>query len=43
MKFYASSQIGIGKAENEDRMILGRSVIAGGSIVTDIESGILGK
>lgn len=41
MKFYASSQIGIGKAENEDRMILGRSVIAGGSIVTDIESGIV--
>ena len=40
MKFYASSQIGIGKAENEDRMILGRSVIAGGSFVTDIESGI---
>lgn len=41
MKFYASSQIGIRKAENEDRMILGRSVIAGGSIVTDIESGIV--
>ena len=41
MRFYASSQIGIGKAENEDRMILGRSVIAGGSFVTDVESGIV--
>lgn len=41
MKFYASSQIGIGKRENEDRMILGQSVIAGGSFVTNIESGII--
>ncbi|MBR1482129.1 MAG: serine/threonine-protein phosphatase [Ruminococcus sp.] len=41
MKFYASSQIGIGKTENEDRMILGRSVIAGGSFITDIKSGII--
>lgn len=41
MRFYASSQIGIGKAGNEDRMILGRSVIAGGSFVTDVESGIV--
>ena len=41
MKFYASSQIGIGKTENEDRMILGRSVIAGGSFITDIKSGIV--
>lgn len=41
MKFYASSQIGIGKAENEDRVILGQSVIAGGSFVTDVENGII--
>ena len=41
MKLYASSQIGIGKTENEDRMILGRSVIAGGSFFTNIESGMV--
>ena len=41
MKFYASSQIGIGKAENEDRIILGKSVIAGGSFITNIENGIV--
>ena len=41
MRFYASSQIGIGKSENEDRMILGQSVIAGGSFITDVEKGIV--
>ncbi len=41
MKFYASSQIGIGKTENEDRMILGNSVIAGGSFVTTVAKGIV--
>ena len=41
MKLYAFSQIGIGKTENEDRMILGRSVIAGGSFFTNIESGMV--
>ena len=38
MKFYACSQIGIGKSKNEDRMIIGQSVIAGGSFETEIES-----
>lgn len=41
MKFYASSQIGIGKTENEDRMIIGQSVIVGNSFVTDVEYGIV--
>ena len=41
MKFYACSQTGIGKLKNEDRMIIGQSVIAGGSFETDIETGIV--
>lgn len=41
MKFYACSKIGIGKTKNEDRMIIGQSVIAGGSFETEIERGIV--
>ena len=41
MKFYACSQMGISKKENEDRMILGKSVIAEGSFITNIDTGTI--
>lgn len=41
MKFYACSQRGIGKFESEDRITIGRSVIAEGSFISEIDNGIV--
>lgn len=41
MKFYASSKKGIGKTENEDRVVIGQSVIAGGSYITEVANGVI--
>lgn len=41
MKFYSATQIGIGKKRNEDRIIIGNSVIADGIFESDIDSGVV--
>lgn len=41
MKIIAVTQKGINKAENEDRIVVGKSILAGGTLVAEIENGIL--
>ncbi|MDE7353669.1 MAG: hypothetical protein K2O06_11565 [Acetatifactor sp.] len=41
MKIIAVTQKGINKAENEDRLVVGKSILAGGTLFCEIESGIL--
>lgn len=41
MKFYAFSQMGTGKSQNDDRIVIGKSIITDGSLTTDIKSGIV--
>lgn len=41
MKIYAFSQKGINKIENEDRIIIGKSIISGGLYSCELESGVI--
>lgn len=41
MKIIAVTQKGTGKTENEDRIVVGKSVLAGGTLSGEIESGVL--
>ncbi len=41
MKVYAYSQKGINKSQNEDRIIVGKTIIADGSYSCSIESGVI--
>jgi len=41
MKIIAVTQKGLNKIENEDRIIIGKSVVAGGTLCTEIDEGII--
>lgn len=41
MKVIAVTQKGIDKTENEDRIVVGKSILAGGTLFAEIENGIL--
>ncbi len=41
MKIYAVTQKGIGKSENEDRIVVNKSILAGGSYYNEIKYGIV--
>ena len=41
MKIIAVTQKGINKTENEDRIVIGKSIIAEGTIFTEIDNGVL--
>lgn len=41
MKIIAITRKGIGKTENEDRIVVGKSILAGGTLVSEIDRGIL--
>ncbi len=41
MKIIAITQKGINKTENEDRIVVGKTVLAGGTLFTEIENGVL--
>jgi len=41
MKIIAVTRKGIGKKENEDRVVAGKTILAGGTLLSEIESGFL--
>lgn len=41
MKIIAITQKGINKSENEDRIVVGKSIVAEGTLLTEIDSGVL--
>ena len=41
MKIIAVSQKGMNKIENEDRIVVGKSILAGGALTSDMECGLV--
>ena len=41
MNVIAVTQKGLNKTENEDRIIVGKTIVAGGTLFSEIESGII--